>query len=257
MTRLLGALAAFALLVATACYAYDVETWVWGYNPTVSVYALSLVGAPSTTSTVGTSVKLSAPAGLAANDILIAAVNENGAVTTPAGWTAFVQKTTGARLYAFWKRAVGSETSTTFSQSLPLSQAVAGAEIAIRGAVLSGSPFYATSSLAGTFAATVTTTSLTTTVAGDMVLLLGACIASDSVAQGSIASIAVAGSVTSSAASSTENDPSGTGNAESVSVWYRIVSSPQATGAMNETMSSYVGDSPAATLQAFALHTGP
>lgn len=134
----------------------------------------------STTYASRTNTVLTAPAGLANDDILIALVftGKTGTptvATPPAGFTAigtFTGVADGggfeARTLAWWKRAASESGSYTFTHVAASSQ---GLMLAYSGCITSGSPIDVASQNTGT-GTTTTGTGVTTTAANAMVLAL-------------------------------------------------------------------------------------
>lgn len=134
----------------------------------------------STTYASRTNTVLTAPAGLADDDILIAAIfvgaNPSApAVTPPAGFTLLGTATSvtdpssfNGKLQIYWKRAASESGSYTFTHSSANSQGVLHA---YSGCATSGSPVDASSSNSGNNN-TTTATGVTTTAANDMLVLL-------------------------------------------------------------------------------------
>lgn len=133
----------------------------------------------STTYASRTNTVLTAPSGLANDDILLAAVfvganSTAPAVTAPAGFTALTGSPTSrsdsggfnGRLNLFWKRAASESGSYTFSHSSASSQ---GLLLAYSGCVTFGSPIDASSNNVGD-GATATATGITTTAANDLLV---------------------------------------------------------------------------------------
>lgn len=128
-----------------------------------------------------TNTTLTAPSGLADNDILLAGifVGASGtapSVATPSGFTALTGSPTSVtddggfngKLNVFWKRAASESGSYTFSHSAASSQ---GLLLAISGAVTSGSPIDASSNNTGV-GKTSTATGVTTTVTNDLLVYI-------------------------------------------------------------------------------------
>lgn len=135
----------------------------------------------STTYASRTNTTLTAPSGLADNDILLAAVfvgvsGTAPSVAAPSGFTALPGSPTSVtdvygfngKLNVFWKRAASESGSYTFSHSSASSQ---GLLLAISGAVTSGSPIDASSNNTGV-GNTSTATGVTTTVPNDLLLYI-------------------------------------------------------------------------------------
>lgn len=135
----------------------------------------------STTYASRTNTTLTAPSGLADNDILLAAVfvgvsGTAPSVAAPSGFTALPGSPTSVtdaygfngKLNVFWKRAASESGSYTFSHSSASSQ---GLLLAISGAVTSGSPIDASSNNTGV-GKTSTATGVTTTVPNDLLLYI-------------------------------------------------------------------------------------
>lgn len=128
-----------------------------------------------------TNTTLAAPSGLTNGDILVAGFITAKAAgaptpTPPAGFTAFGTETTvtdlagfNGKLYIFWKRAASESGSYTFTHASCTSTAVL---MAYSGALVSGTPFGATSNNTGSGPNGTTSTglSITTTAANSQLL---------------------------------------------------------------------------------------
>lgn len=149
--------------------------------------AVAIRSQTSTTYASRTNTVLTAPTGLANNDILLAfifsAAQTTGPVPTPpTGFTQIGTSTSvtdgggfNGKFSVFWKRAASESGSYTFTHSAASSQ---GVLLAISGAVTSGSPvdvFSSNSGLApnvGVGNNSSTATGVTTTAANDLLLYL-------------------------------------------------------------------------------------
>ncbi len=90
----------------------------------------------------GTSLVLTAPAGLQDDDILVASISSEGQgdVTLPSGWNLIVNSTINSKsAIVAWKRADTESGSYTFT--MPSSTTAVGAISAFQNATTSGSPF--------------------------------------------------------------------------------------------------------------------
>ena len=128
-----------------------------------------------------TNTTLTAPAGLADGDILIALIITAKATTAPtptppAGFTSFgaVTSVTDAgsfngRMHVFWKRAAAESGSYTFTHAVASSQGILAA---YSGALASGTPLGATSNATGND--NISTGTTITTTAANSYLLYGA-----------------------------------------------------------------------------------
>ena len=112
--------------------------------------AISFVAAGALAATVTLpELSIVAPT-LAADDIMIAAINakDNQVWTAPAGWTKFVEvnNTTAQRVTLAWKRAVTGESGATFVFTVPTDHNItyAGVIAAWRGAITTATPIDAT-----------------------------------------------------------------------------------------------------------------
>ena len=135
--------------------------------------------------TSGTSITLTAPAGISDNDILLAFIykEDTGAVTYPSGFTEKQTVTQTAsdpdfKCYLAWKRASSESGNYTFSWTNNVWRA--GLIMAISGAILSGDPFDVAPSTnaPGSASATVTATGITTLTADTLLVALGAAFSS-------------------------------------------------------------------------------
>jgi hypothetical protein len=101
------------------------------------------------------------PAGFAAGDLLVIVGVSGAAFTDPAGWTIWRNGGANPRLSAWYKISSGGETAVTVTNSNSSSQVIMLAYSGINATPLD---------LLGTANTTLTTTSLTTTVANDLVI---------------------------------------------------------------------------------------
>jgi hypothetical protein len=142
-------------------------------SQTCAASPITVRGASSASSTNG-SLVLATPAGTAANDVLIAQVTNRYdgtyAIGSPAGWTLINRTTTGAGANSltsavFWRKASASEpASATFTLSGGSGVDMVGGVVAYTG--VDGTTPVNVSAVATGSGATVTSPSVTTTVAG-------------------------------------------------------------------------------------------
>lgn len=115
------------------------------------------------TAATGTNPSVGTPAGFAANDLLIICGASGSSWTAPAGWTVGRTNAVGPRLSFWYKIATGAEGAEALTNGSTASIAVM---LAYRG--VNATPL----DVLGTSNTTLTTTSLTTTVANDLVISL-------------------------------------------------------------------------------------
>lgn len=133
----------------------------------------TFVAAGATNASIG-DLALALPAGLAADDILIAAIECAAADTAvlPGGWAHVtgspIATATGTKLNVAWKRAGGSESAPTFTDA---GDHQAGALVAVRGCITTGNPWdVVNTSVLDASDTAVAFPSVTTTVADCLVL---------------------------------------------------------------------------------------
>jgi hypothetical protein len=119
---------------------------------------LSYVSASSgQSSTAVNSFTVPWPAGLAANDIVLLAVNIGGlsTLTDPAGFTAItnLDESTTLRSKAWWYRATGSESGSITVAWTGTAQLGAAAAVAYRGCLATATPIHSASNVTGAVAA--------------------------------------------------------------------------------------------------------
>ena len=147
---------------------YDART-----TPNVTFQAAGAVAAAASGS-----VTPALPTGWAANDIWLCLVAslDNVNSTLPAGWTAIDAGTNngaGLRTTLYWRRAVAGDTAPKVTHSA--GSGISAVIIGYRGAITSGSPFDVNQAVFVKTPASTTnnfSNGMTTTVAGDMIVLL-------------------------------------------------------------------------------------
>jgi len=148
-------------------------------NPPAPTF--NAAGAIAASATSGASITPALPAGFAADDIHIIVAHHSGSVdfTTPSGWTkitALSGTNTSAQIVAvFWRRAVGGDTAPAIAMASSVSTVRIARCYGFRSCITSGDPWDSGSGAGPTklnnaASATVSTTSITTTVANCLVL---------------------------------------------------------------------------------------
>jgi hypothetical protein len=152
---------------------------------TPSAPSFTAAGTASNTATSGTSLTPGLPAGFQADDIhiLVAHHSSNTDFNDPAGWTRITaltgNNTTAQRVVAWWRRAQNGDSGPSVATA-SASTAVRIARIyGVRGCVTTGDPWDSGSGAgpsrsANAASATISSTSITTTVVNCLALFFGA-----------------------------------------------------------------------------------
>ena len=142
-------------------------------NTNTSEAANSFVAAgAAVTVASGNLTSVGIPAGIANNDILIVVLHsrDNIVSTMPTDWTLKVSGNgnTTNRLSIWWKRTTGTESAPTVTHTA--GNAAVARMYAFRGVVTSGDPFDISGSVQSNAGTPISTATITTSIAGDMIL---------------------------------------------------------------------------------------
>lgn len=122
----------------------------------------------------GSSATPGLPSGFQADDIHVAVIlaGNNDVITVPGGWTKKIEQDNGTshRLTVAWRRAVGGDSTPTFSGN---SQDVTAQIFGFSGCTTSGDPFSAAQAQANASGTTVTAPAITPVNANEMILFVG------------------------------------------------------------------------------------